>query len=391
MRCTLLRNFAHNGLPTKNKKAGDMRAGKSGLPGTASALGWQQEFMEHLWHVDGLAQLSLREVGHELERWRCWLTIRGQSWDEVTSVDIREWLSEIVDHQARSTVDKRSWVLRRLYRWGCQRNFVAVDPWLDVTRPTHPHRWQPRFTPSRAAVDRLLSQPDTGTSLGVRDRAILELLYATGLRAAELLSLYCHQINPRERAIRVLGKGGVERMVVYGESARTWLRYYLLGARGRLLQRSGRQVDKLFVHDRGRGPLSYAVLSRMIKCYAVAAELPLLTAHSLRHAFATHLYQGGADLRTIQMLLGHACLTTTTVYARPSVSQLIEMLEHHHPRGKDYEVTRARQSWRDAKVQRVEPANDGFEPLLTVRRWPAANVSTFLLTRQSGGGIARAP
>lgn len=367
-----------------------MRAGKSGLPGTASAPDWQQEFIEHLWHVDGLAQLSLREVRLELERWRRWLTASERSWHEVTSTDIREWLSEIVGQQARSTVNKRSWVLRRLYRWGRQCDLVAVDPWLEVARPRYPYRWQPRFTPGRAAIDRLLRQPDTGTSLGVRDRAILELLYATGLRAAELLSLYCHQINPRERAIRVLGKGGVERMVVYGESARTWLRYYLLGARGRLLQHSGSQVDKLFVHHRGRGPLSYSVLSRTIKRYAVAAELPLLTAHSLRHAFATHLYQGGADLRTIQMLLGHACLTTTTVYARPSVSQLIEVLERHHPRGRGHGALRTGRSWRNVEHSHAEPVDEGFEPLFTVRRWPAANFSTSAPARQSGGGIARA-
>jgi len=215
----------------------------------------------------------------------------------------------------------------------------------------------------------LLLQPDTGTSRGVRDRTIIELLYASGLRASELLGLRVDQINPKERAIRVMGKGQIERMVVYGESARTWLRYYLLGTRSRLLRRTGRNHYQLFVNDKGDGNLTYGVLKSIIRRHADAAGMPLLTAHSLRHAFATHLYQGGANLRVIQMLLGHACLATTTIYAKTSAKQLTELIDRHHPRGSRYEGMHRMDTWHAASAQMPEGTNEEFEPLIEVQPW----------------------
>lgn len=315
---------------------------------------WHTEFIDHLWHVDGLAMLSLREARQELIRWQ-----------RVSTADLEVWLGEIVGLQARSTVDKRSWVLRRLYRWALQCGHTPTDPWLGIIRPSSPCRWRPRFTPSPDAVGRLLIHPDAGTSRGVRDRAILELLYASGLRAAELLGLRVDQINAAERAIRVIGKGQVERMVVYGESARTWLRNYLLGARGRLLQRIGRHSHQLFVNDKGSGTLSYAALRAIIRRHADAVGLPLLTAHSLRHAFATHLYQGGTNLRVIQMLLGHACIATTTIYAKTSTKHLTELLDRHHPRGARYEAESHKRFWHGNSEQAPAGVKVDFEHSLT--------------------------
>lgn len=346
-----------------------MRAARKSAWFGATVPEWHEAFLSHLLHADGLAALSLREARLELARWQRWLEEHALQWHQVARADVLAWLAEIIDVQARSTVDKRSWVLRRLYAWAHQEERVATNPWVGVTRPRLGVRWRPRFTPSKEAVRRLLIQPDTSTSRGVRDRAILELFYASGLRAAELIGLRCDQIRPNERSIHVMGKGGVERVVIYGESARTWLRYYLLGARPRLLQRIHRYPDQLFVHDRASGRLSYDVLRVMIRKYAVAADLPLLTAHSLRHAFASHLYQGGANLRAIQMLLGHASLTTTAAYARPNVEHLLEMLDRHHPRGRHYELMRPTRNWRDHGSARPESATDKFEPLMKVYRW----------------------
>lgn len=330
---------------------------------------WQTEFIDHLWHVDGLAMLSIREARRELIRWQRWLDMRGLTWQQVSSADLTVWLGEIVGLQARSTVDKRSWVLRRLYRWALQCGHTSTDPWLRIARPSSPYRWRPRFTPSPDAVMRLLIQPDTGTFRGVRDRAILELLYASGLRAAELLSLRVDQINAAERAIRVIGKGQIERMVVYGESAQTWLRYYLLGARSRLLQPVGRPSIQLFVNDKGSGSLSYAVLRAIIRRHADAAGLPLLTAHSLRHAFATHLYQGGANLQVIQMLLGHACIATTTIYAKTSAKHLTKLLDRHHPRGALYEARSHKRDWHESGELMPATRSDGFERLIKIQAW----------------------
>ena len=187
---------------------------------------------------------------------------------------------------------------------------------------------------------RLLALPDKRTHQGLRDRAIMELLYATGLRASELISLKCSQIDARTRALQVMGKGGVERLVIYGAQAQFWVRYYLLSARHVILA-GANPTDALFVRRRPAGAMTYRSLAWIIRRYRQEADMPLLTPHSFRHAFASHLYEAGADLRTIQVLLGHANLSTTVVYAKPSQQYLVELLEKHHPRGRFYQPPRS--------------------------------------------------
>lgn len=312
--------------------------------------------------IDGwLLPASVACVHYELARWQRWLAGNRLDWRQVTVVHVREWLRAI-SVQAHSTVIKRAWVLRRLYGWALRMELIEANPWTLVSQPIC-RPWQmPRFTPSQQAVERLLEQPDVRTLHGIRDRAMLEMLYACGLRASELLGLHVLDVQCgfRGRHVRVLGKGMVERMVVYHETAQHWLDLYMQAARPQLLARAGkRQQEQFFVHDAGRnGQLSYRVLRTLIRRYADAAGMPLLTAHSLRHAFATHLYHAGAALSIIQQLLGHRNLQTTTIYAKPDLEHLRYLIEWHHPRGQYYTDPRQlrRQRLREQKESDARPS-----------------------------------
>ena len=297
-------------------------------------------FLYRLKHGEGMSDLTIRVATYELDAWSHWLKQRGKHIIGAAGDEVRQWMGSLVDRRlARSTIDKKCWVIRRFYSWAYREALISRDPWQNIAQPSRKRAWQPRFTPTKEAMDRLLRLPDASSAMGVRDRTLMELLYATGLRAAELLSLQTWQVptdRQQARAIQVVGKGGRERLVVFGERARAWLRFYAVIARPELMQGRG-QAAQFFVHPRGKSHrLSHDTLSSIVRKYAAMAEIPLMTPHSFRHAFATHLYQGGADLRTVQMLLGHACLTTTCVYAKTSSEYLRELLETHHPRGKHY-------------------------------------------------------
>ena len=321
---------------------------------------WRREFEFELMWGAGMAKSTLRCVRYELGRWVQWLAARGRCWHAVSRCDLITWMSDALAAQAAKTVDKRIWVLRRLYRWAHLEGHVEGDPWQAIAKPARPPTWQPRFVPSRDQVLALLAQPDTKTMTGIRDRAILELLYGAGLRASELVSLQYNQIctGLKDRCIKVIGKGQRERLVIYGEQAALWLRYYAHVARRELLWKVG-PTEQFFVNDTRSGELSYPVVRRSIKRYALAAGLPLVTAHALRHAFATHLYQAGANLRVIQMLLGHVMLETTTVYARTSTEQMLALLERHHPRGEHYVPLEViRREWQREEAMPPPPIND---------------------------------
>jgi integrase/recombinase XerD len=188
----------------------------------------------------------------------------------------------------------------------------------------------------------MMELPDPVTLDGIRDRVMIELLYATGIRSHELLSMQVHSVWLSERRAAVIGKGNKERLVVLNESAAKWLGYYLKVVHPRLLRRRRlasiptKSDGCVFPSTRVPAPLSYGTLRLRIKEYALQANMPLLTAHTLRRAFATHLYQGGADLRSIQLLLGHAHLATTTLYTQALTPRLHEIIEMHHPRGSLY-------------------------------------------------------
>jgi integrase/recombinase XerD len=287
---------------------------------------------------EGLAPktlVKLQRLTSELARWmsrEC-----GCHWCNAHAEDLRRYLSGFASTSA-STIAGRRWMLARLYRWATSEGLVDEDPVKGFARMRGLPKARP-YAPTEAQVLRLMLVPDTGTALGLRDRAVLELLYATGLRAAELAGLRMHQIQREENAINVTGKGSRERVVIYGEHAGYWLEQYLSWAREELLAKAkgGRTTDALFVHPTSLLSLRYFHLLAMVKQHALAANLPLVTPHTLRHAFATHLKDRGMDLRSIQTLLGHDDLDTTTVYIRTRMAILRDLIEESHPQGQRYD------------------------------------------------------
>ncbi|MFN7780608.1 MAG: site-specific tyrosine recombinase XerD, partial [Betaproteobacteria bacterium] len=219
--------------------------------------------------------------------------------------------------------------LRRYYRWALRDGRLAADPTLRLINAKRPPRFPKSL--SEAQVEALLAAPNVETPLGLRDRAMLELLYATGLRVSELVGLRLIEVSLNDGLVRVLGKGSKERIVPLGEEARDWLQRYLAQARAALL--AGRAAEAVFVTRRA-APMSRQMFWNLIKRYARRAGIGApLSPHGLRHAFATHLLNHGADLRVVQMLLGHADISTTQIYTHVARERLKALHAQHHPRG----------------------------------------------------------
>ena len=220
-------------------------------------------------------------------------------------------------------------MFKRYFRWALREHLLAADPTLKLTSAKQPLR-VPK-TLSEAQVEALLAAPDTDTPLGLRDRTMLELMYASGLRVSELVGLKSVHLSLSDGALRVTGKGAKERLVPFGEEAHAWLKRYLAEARGPILKR--RTSDALFVTGRG-GPMTRQMFWKLIKAHALRADVQVpLSPHTLRHAFATHLLNHGADLRAVQLLLGHADISTTTIYTHVARERLRLLHAQHHPRG----------------------------------------------------------
>jgi integrase/recombinase XerD len=225
--------------------------------------------------------------------------------------------------------NRRLSVFKRYFRWALREHLLQADPTLRLTSAKQALR-VPK-TLSEAQVEALLAAPNVETPLGLRDRTMLELMYASGLRVSELVSLKSVHLGLTDGALRVAGKGAKERLVPFGEEARAWLERYLAEARGMII---GRQTsDALFVTARG-GPMTRQMFWKLIKAHALrgGVEVPL-SPHTLRHAFATHLLNHGADLRAVQLLLGHADISTTTIYTHVARERLKALHAQHHPRG----------------------------------------------------------
>ena len=221
--------------------------------------------------------------------------------------------------------------LRRFYRWLLDQGRITVDPLLNVERPMRAERF-PK-TLSEKNVEDLLAAPDTNTPRGLRDRALLEVLYATGLRVSELIGLKMFELSLTDGLVRVFGKGSKERLVPLGEVAMDWLRRYLAEGRPALLQ--GASSDFVFVTARKSAAMTRQMAWTLIKKHALVAGIARerISPHVLRHAFATHLLNHGADLRVVQMLLGHADISTTQVYTHVARERLKQLHQTHHPRG----------------------------------------------------------
>jgi integrase/recombinase XerD len=288
-------------------------------------------FCDQLWLQDGLARASLDAYRRDLRAWSKWLASHGGRLLAVTRGDVEAWLADQFRAKAKATsIGRRLSAVRRFYRLQLERALVREDPTVRVRPPKRPRRLPKNL--SEATVDTLLAAPDARTALGLRDRAMLETLYATGLRVSELVGLKRSQVALAAGVVRVMGKGSKERLVPLGEEAIAWLERWLREARPGLAGAS--KSDHVFVTSRG-GPLTRQGFWVLVKRHAAQAGIPAasLSPHVLRHAFATHLLNHGADLRVVQLLLGHADITTTTIYTHVARERLKRLHSEHHPRG----------------------------------------------------------
>jgi integrase/recombinase XerD len=286
-------------------------------------------FCDQLWLADGLAPASLASYRRDLVAWSEWLGKRGLL--AADRGDVEGWLAEQFRRKAKaSSVARRLSALKRFYRLQLERALVREDPTLRVRAPRKVRRL-PKLL-SEPQVEALLAAPDVETPLGLRDRALLETLYATGLRVSELVGLKIAQVSLEVGVVRVLGKGSKERLVPIGDEAAAWIERYRKYVRPELAGKA--KTDHLFLTAR-HGPLTRQAFWALVKRYAMRAGIPAasLSPHVLRHAFATHLLNHGADLRVVQLLLGHADITTTTIYTHVARERLKKLHAQHHPRG----------------------------------------------------------
>jgi len=290
-------------------------------------------FISALWLEDGLAENSLAAYRRDLNALALWLAKRHQSLLDVQEGDLHDYFAARHSETKATSANRRLTVIKRFFRWALRERLLTVDPTLKLLAAKQALR-VPK-TLSEAHVESLLNAPDVNSPLGVRDRTMMELLYASGLRVSELVGLKTLHVGLNEGVLRVMGKGSKERLVPFGEVAREWLNQYLAQARPALLKQH--QTDALFVTVRGQHAgeaMTRAMFWQLIKRYAVVAGVQVpLSPHTLRHAFATHLLNHGADLRAVQLLLGHADISTTTIYTHIARERLKSLHGQHHPRG----------------------------------------------------------
>jgi integrase/recombinase XerD len=290
------------------------------------------EFCDNLWLEDGLSRNTLDSYRRDLTKFKDWLEKqRGASILQATHGDIQGYLAQLVAVQKAkpSSTGRNISSLKRLFRYLLRQGKIATDPTLQIDTPRLPRNLPKSLTESD--VEQLLAAPDVQTPLGLRDRTMFEVLYATGLRVSELVTLRISQASMDMGVVRVMGKGSKERLVPLGEEALDWLQRYMADGRGVLLGRL--QTDALFVTARGEG-MTRQMFWYLIKKYARQSGLHKpMSPHTLRHAFATHLLNHGADLRVVQMLLGHSDISTTQIYTHVARERLKSLHAMHHPRG----------------------------------------------------------
>jgi integrase/recombinase XerD len=290
-----------------------------------------ERFCDACWLEDGLAQNSLSAYRRDLSLLAQWLQKdSGIDLYGVTEKDLTAYIAHRRADKATSA-NRRLTVFKRFYRHALRMNLVKSDPCIGLRAAKQALRF-PK-TLSEDQVTALLNAPDVETALGLRDRTMLELMYASGLRVSEIVSLKTVALGLNEGVIRVVnGKGGKERLVPFGGEAGQWLRRYLADARTLLLE--GKSSEAVFIGRHTGTGLTRQAFWALIKRYATIANIPIaLSPHTLRHAFATHLLNHGADLRVVQLLLGHADISTTQIYTHVARERLKSIHQQHHPRG----------------------------------------------------------
>ena len=297
------------------------------LPASAGAI---DACIDALWLEDGLAPLTLAAYRRDLEALSAWLAAeRGVAIDAATEADLLGYIAARHAGSRASSANRRLTVFKRYYRWALRERRIERDPTLRLAAARQPQRLPNTLT--EAQVEALLAAPATDGPLGLRDRAMLELMYASGLRVSELVGLASVRLALADGVVRVVGKGSKERLVPFGAPAREWLERYLATARPEIL--GPRSSAALFVTGRG-GAMTRQMFWNLVRRYARRAGIEVaLSPHTLRHAFATHLLNHGADLRAVQLLLGHADIGTTTIYTHVARERLRQLHAAHHPRG----------------------------------------------------------
>ena len=287
------------------------------------------EFSDALWLEEGLAKNTLLSYRRDVAKLGFWLARHEKTLYGATHVDLLEFLAQHAPQMKASSTGRLLSSVRRFYQYTLRQGKITVDPTLQIERPKLP-RGLPKSL-SETDVESLINAPNLETALGVRDRAMIETLYASGLRVSELVNLKISEVSQDVGVVRVMGKGSKERLVPLGEEALDWVKRYVAGARATLL--NGRQTDALFVTGRGAA-MTRQMFWHLIKRHALHAGISKsISPHTLRHAFATHLLNHGADLRVVQMLLGHADISTTQIYTHVARERLKQVHTQHHPRG----------------------------------------------------------
>ncbi len=288
-------------------------------------------FLDALWLEDGLASNTLEAYRSDLVGFAQWLAQRQPpvALDDVAEHHFLDYASARHANSKATTVNRRLTVFKRYFRWALRQGRLANDPTLKLLSAKRLARHVKTLT--EAQVEALLNAPDDAQALGLRDRAMLELMYASGLRVSELVGLRLFEVSLNDQVLRVTGKGDKQRLVPFGDVACQWLKRYLAEARSVIL--AGQATHDLFVTARGAG-MTRVMFWLLVKKYALAAGVTApLSPHTLRHAFATHLLNHGADLRAVQLLLGHADISTTTIYTHVARERLKQLHAQHHPRG----------------------------------------------------------
>jgi integrase/recombinase XerD len=288
------------------------------------------EFIDHLWLEDGLSKNTLNSYRFDLELFIEWLDKSlTKNILDVSQADIQQYLSFKFPTSKARSISRLLATLRRLFRYLLRENKINVDPTLEIHSPKIPKSLPKSL--SEEDVELLLNAPDIETTSGLRDKAMLELLYACGLRVSELVSLLLTEVSMTDGVIRVTGKGNKTRLIPMGEEAVDWIKKYVDESRNNIL--NTKTSKSLFITSRGRA-MTRQAFWYLIKRYSIIADIKKpMSPHIIRHAFATHLLNHGADLRVVQMLLGHSDISTTQIYTHIARERLKNLHASHHPRG----------------------------------------------------------
>lgn len=286
-------------------------------------------FIDALWLEDGLSKNTLLAYRRDLSLFADHLGQQGRALDQTQEMDLHAYFAARHSQTKATSANRRLTVFKRYFRWMLRERLMTFDPTLKLLSAKQALRVPKTMTEGQ--VEALLAAPNIDTLLGLRDRAMLELMYASGLRVAELVGLQTFCLSLNDGILRIMGKGSKERLVPFGQEARGWLERYIAQSRPVILGQQ--QTADLFVTHRGSG-MTRVMFWILVKKYALIAGINSpLSPHTLRHAFATHLLNHGADLRAVQMLLGHADISTTTIYTHVARQRLKQIHEKHHPRG----------------------------------------------------------